>query len=169
VTARYTRRPLPPYRHRPGETPHPERSARGHRRGEAAAAWPAPVALDPARWAENELYLYGVDLFNHGYFWEAHAAWESLWRLAKGQEPAASFLQGLIQVAAALVRRRAGAREGARRLAARGLSKLKRAPARQYLGVDVAELAARVEAHLELPAEASEAARLLVLYFSRAE
>ena len=47
----------------------------------------------------NLLHL-GVDLFNRGAFYEAHEAWEEVWR-STTPEPR-SFLQGLIQVAAAL-------------------------------------------------------------------
>ncbi len=42
----------------------------------------------------------GVALFNEGAFFEAHEAWEDLWR-ATSKEPARTLLQGLIQVAAA--------------------------------------------------------------------
>ncbi len=77
-------------------------------------------------WRENELYLYGVDLFNLGYWWEAHAAWEALWQTTGRSDAAGRFLQGLIQIAAALVQHRAGREGGARRLVSRGLAKLRR-------------------------------------------
>ena len=50
------------------------------------------------------VFLYGVDLYNHGYLWEAHEAWEGLWHQAKRDALQAEFLQGLIQCAAAALK-----------------------------------------------------------------
>ncbi|MEE9264127.1 MAG: DUF309 domain-containing protein [Vicinamibacteria bacterium] len=142
---RYSERAFPPYRHQPGETPHPERDPAGHMYGRTE---PAPKTFDPDRWRENELYLYGVDLFNHGYWWEAHAEWERLWQATGRSDTAGSFLQGLIQVAAALVQHRAGRTEGARKLAIKGVAKLRRVDGR-FMGVDVAAFADAVESSIE--------------------
>ncbi len=110
-------------------------------------------------WRENELYLYGVDLFNFGYWWEAHAAWEALWQTTGRREAAGRFLQGLIQVAAALVQQRAGRTDGARRLASKGLARLgalsgELGPAAGnailYMGVDVHGFAAATERYFEV-------------------
>ncbi len=146
---------MPPYQHLPGETPHPERDPTGHMFGQSEVAskdWNAEG------WRENELYLYGVDLFNFGYWWEAHAAWEALWQTT-GRREAGRFLQGLIQVAAALVQHRAGRMDGARRLASKGLAKLRAlsgelGPAAGnhaifYMGVDVHGFAAATEHFFE--------------------
>jgi predicted metal-dependent hydrolase len=54
--------------------------------------------LDPAE--RRRLVRLGVDLFNRGDFFEAHEAWEEVWRSTR-PEPRDLF-QGLIQVAAAL-------------------------------------------------------------------
>jgi len=43
-------------------------------------------------------FLEGVDLFNQGSFWEAHEAWEDVWK--EKEDPQKKLLQGLIQVAA---------------------------------------------------------------------
>jgi len=45
----------------------------------------------------------GARLFNDGRYWEAHEAWEDVWRTAAGQERA--FVQALILLAAALHKR----------------------------------------------------------------
>ena len=60
--------------------PHPTQDERGHSysRGEEAPA----LYFPPESWRENADYLYGVDLYNHGYLWEAHEAWEGLWHKA---------------------------------------------------------------------------------------
>jgi hypothetical protein len=99
---RYSTRALPPYTYVPGSgTPHPVSNPRGHMHGHVE---PTPIELDPQQWQENETYLYAVDLFNHGYYWEAHEAWESLWHAAGHHGQVADFLKGLIKLAAAGVK-----------------------------------------------------------------
>ncbi len=44
----------------------------------------------------------GIDLYNAGLYWEAHEAWETVWHTKKGREWA--FYQGMIHVAAALLK-----------------------------------------------------------------
>ena len=58
--------------------------------------------LPPGLWRQNEDYLYGVDLYNFAYWWEAHEAWEGLWHQA--EDTYRLFLQGLIQVSASLIK-----------------------------------------------------------------
>jgi hypothetical protein len=80
-----------------------------------------------------------VDLFNAGYFWEAHEAWEELWVARPRRSAEALLLQGLIQTAAALVKIRLGAPDPARALARRGLDKLARVSRQSpiLMGLDV--------------------------------
>jgi hypothetical protein len=87
---------------------------------------PSAVARWPARWAACPDYLWGADLYNAGFPWEAHEAWEGLWRVAA---PGAhrALLQGLIQCAAAAVKALAGSATGARRLSVRASDTLERA------------------------------------------
>jgi hypothetical protein len=69
--------PLPPYAHVPGLTPHPVSDPRGH----SYRIHPAiPDVPDPERWEACREYLRGVDLFNAGYWWESHEAWEGVSR-----------------------------------------------------------------------------------------
>jgi predicted metal-dependent hydrolase len=67
-------------------------------------------------WAGNEDFLYGVDLFNAGYFWEAHVFWERLWALEETESEIRRFLQAIIQTAAACLKARQGEIAGARKL-----------------------------------------------------
>lgn len=113
-------RPLPAYAFRPGRAPHPRRDPAGHSFG---VPDPTPPRLPPDRWRENEAYLFAVDLYNHGFWWESHELWEALWLQADGAE--AQFLQGLIQVAAANIQRDLG-RE-ARRLGTEAIARLESA------------------------------------------
>lgn len=69
------------------------------------------------RWRESEEFAYGVDLFNHGFYWEAHEAWEGLWRASGKAGATAEFLKGLIKLAAAAIKLREGRSAGADHLA----------------------------------------------------
>lgn len=126
---RYSNRPFPSYRHEPGKTPHPERDPSGHSYGLENA----PLSDD---------FDYAVDLFNAGYGWEAHVYFERLWQ--ESTDPAERlFLQALIQLSAASVKKREGNRVGERKLVAKALEKLRSTPLRasdRLFGVSVAEL-----------------------------
>jgi hypothetical protein len=115
---RYSRQPLPAQRHLPGRTPRP-REAPG-----CAGARP-----DPESWETSEAFLRGADLWNHAFFWEAHEAWEEVWRAVGRRSLAGTFLQGLILLAAAGLKREVGASGPASRLAARGARRLREAGA----------------------------------------
>ncbi len=67
-------------------------------------------------WAGNEDYLFGIDLFNAGYFWEAHASWERLWAHPEISPEVRRFLQAMVQTAAACLKARMGEKAGARKL-----------------------------------------------------
>jgi hypothetical protein len=133
--------PLPPYAYVTGRFPHPTRDRAGHSHGHAP---PAPAPLVPERWRDSREYLFGCDLFNHGYYWEAHETWEGLWQAAGRKGVTADFLKGLIKLAAAGVKAREGRPQGVRRHAKRAIELLERVSEhtkqQDYLGLDVAEL-----------------------------
>ncbi len=83
----------------------------------------------------------GIARFNGGKFFEAHEDWEELWLVERAPEK--TFLQGLIQLAAAFHHHVRGNRRGAASLLAAGLAKLERFPGNCY-GVDLARLKANV-------------------------
>ena len=96
--------------------------------------------MHPERWHENEPYLFGVDLYNHGFLWEAHEAWEGLWHASKGDPALAEFLQGLIQCAAACLKIPMGQPRGTERLAEYGTGRLDgvlRTQGPDYMGLDL--------------------------------
>lgn len=124
--------PFPPYRHRPGRTPHPERHPEGHRFFEQLppGLLPAePVPLDAL--PDARLFRYGEALFRAGYWWEAHAVWEELWQAAprgEGAEtPEREALRAFIQLAAAALRRELGGLRGSRKLLDAALGGMERA------------------------------------------
>lgn len=138
---RYTARPLPPYSYVPRHFPHPVSDPQGHMYG---AEKPRPEPLTPERWSDSETYLYGVDLFNHGFYWESHEAWESLWLAAGRRGPTAIWLKALIKLAAALVKLREGSSVGALRHSLRvqkllkELQELTPDAAERYCGIEIA-------------------------------
>lgn len=128
---------MPPYAHVPGRTPHPERDVGGHgvRLSDAAAV---PVA--PAAWASSPAFVYGVDLLNSGFPWEAHEAWEDLWRGYARDSDAGRLLGGLIKLAAAGVKARAGNARGVARNTAKADAYLARVTAGACFGLATADL-----------------------------
>lgn len=107
--------PFPPYTYVPGRTPHPVSDPAGHMFGHS----PEPAELLVDDWQRCTVYLHGIDLFNHGYYWEAHEVWESLWHAAGRKGPIADFLKGLIKLAAAGVKALEGSAAGRDRHARR--------------------------------------------------
>lgn len=94
-------RVFPPYTFVPGKTPHPINDPAGHSSG---ADPPKPDPFDPHHWEKSVDYLYGVDLFNYGYYWEAHEVWEGLWHVTGHDSEPGLFLKGLIKLTAAGVK-----------------------------------------------------------------
>ena len=110
---RYTDRPLPAYRHLPGVTPHPTRDPEGHSFGQPEQSLPD---LNHEDWRKSEEFLYGIDLFNEGYWWECHEVLEGLWHASGLGTEAAHVLQAVIQCAAAHLKASTDRPVGAMRL-----------------------------------------------------
>jgi uncharacterized protein len=88
---------------------------------------------------ESEQFGKGIALFNARKYFEAHEVWEELWLVEP--EPEKTFLQGLIQVAAACHHHSRGNERGMRSLLAAGLAKLRRFP-EIHRGIALAKLRA---------------------------
>ncbi len=56
-----------------------------------------PAVTQAAEWQENVPYLYGHDLLQAGYYWEAHEVWEAVWLATPANGPERLLLQALIQ------------------------------------------------------------------------
>ncbi len=90
---------FPLYAYIPGETVHPLRAVPGrHRLAE----------VDDVSTAIS----YGIDLFDNGYFWEAHEVWETAWRAAERDTDPWIFRKALIRLAAAALKLRLGSQAG---------------------------------------------------------
>ncbi len=129
---RYTKVPFPSYTFIPGETPHPTRDPAGHSYGKDHHE---QIHFDSSHWQQCESYCYGIDLFNHGYWWEAHEALEAVWIAAGRTTETGYFIQGLIQIAVAQLKQQQGFTDVARNMAAEGLDKM--LPLKDvFLGID---------------------------------
>ena len=121
--------PLPPYAYVPGhDLPHPVTDPRGHsyHAHTKTNGVPQPLAglshLPPdlasrcrvlaATLAADPQWRFALDLFNGGWYWEAHEAWEGFWNALGRTTPEARFVQGLIHIAAAAVKMREGKPNG---------------------------------------------------------
>ncbi|MGB5213166.1 MAG: DUF309 domain-containing protein, partial [Anderseniella sp.] len=58
-----------------------------------------PAVTRAAEWQGNVPYLYGHDLLQAGYNWEAHEVWEAVWLATPANGPERLLLQALIQKA----------------------------------------------------------------------
>lgn len=106
------------------------------------AARNRPLLTDAALEARlGELYA-AIDQFNRGWYFEAHETLEGLWLVAP--EPDRTFLQGIIQLAAAFVHLARGERTGFMKLLDAAEGRLRPfAPGRHR--VDVARLLEAIE------------------------
>ena len=96
---------LPAYRFVPGLNAHPTQDPQGH-----SAVKPRHAEL-----SARDTLLFGIDLYHQGYLWEAHEAWEHLWRQVGRQSLEGRLLQALIKNAAAVLKAHVRSARGARR------------------------------------------------------
>jgi uncharacterized protein len=85
----------------------------------------------------GDLLQAGIFFFNDGRYFEAHEAWEDLWRPARG--PLRLFYQGLVQAAVGMHHLGKGNKNGARAQLSKSLSKLEQYPGR-FCRIDNAKL-----------------------------
>jgi predicted metal-dependent hydrolase len=151
---------LPPYSYVPGHFPHPISDPKGHSFGMKPPRCEPP---DPSRWSECRPYLTGIDLFNHGYYWEAHEVWETLWHACRRKGTTADFLKGLIKLAAAAVKVRQGEPRGVQNHARRAAELFTRlGPASKFMGLQVEQLISWAKALAALPAAIVQESELAV-------
>src|ERR1700719_4095251 len=144
-----TQKSLPPYAYLPGKSPHPVRDPTGH----SYHVEPVSVAAEAS--LSSDAFLWGLDLFNHGYYWEAHEAWEGLWRVADRDGTLRMFFKGLILLSAAGVKIRERKNAAAARHAMRAAALFRQLPDRTFehaLGMSPAALAECTEAAIGIPA-----------------
>lgn len=128
---------LPPYTHVPGRTPHPFSDPLGHSFQKRAETVTEP---DPMHPADCRALLWGIDLFNNGYYWEAHETWEGIWQAAGRKGLVAAFFKGLIQLAVAGVKQYERKDEGMRRHAVRAVELFREVAQPLWFGLCIADL-----------------------------
>lgn len=107
-------------------------------------------------WRQCDEYLWGIDLFNSGYYWEAHESWEQVWHACGRQGEMADFLKGLIKLAAAGVKAREGVSAGIERHARRARELFEKAleptaENKSFMGMWLNELVAAAQQLCEQP------------------
>ena len=141
----YTDRPLPVYRHLPFQNAHPFLDKGGHSYGEKLSP---PDSFTLENWQHCGDYLYCIDLFNYGFWWEAHERLKQLCFAAGRDSEMGQFIQGLIQVAAALLKHFMQEEQGAATLAELGLKNLQQTTG-TTLGIEITALVTQVQSCLE--------------------
>jgi len=145
--ARFTDDAFPPYRYVPGQAPHPFAHEGGWGYGSER---PVPPYHAPEHWQQSRAYLFGCDLFNADYWWEAHETWEELWHVAKPRDARWDhLLKGLIQLAACSLNRERAVHGGAKRLLQSACTTLQRAhtPNGPNFGLDLPALITQAQPH----------------------
>ncbi|MBW9052862.1 DUF309 domain-containing protein [Rhizobium mesosinicum] len=141
-------RSFPRYAYLPGRMPHPVRDPAGH----SYRVEPEPVLPT----LNSDEFAWGADLFNHGYYWEAHEAWEGIWQVAERGSALHTLLKGLILLSAAGVKIREGKRAPAMRHAGRAAGLFRQLPKvphdafSQALGMSLTTLADKAEASVSV-------------------
>lgn len=114
--------------------------------GACAPVGRGPIDCSRETWPACPEYLYGIDLFNAEFYWEAHEAWEFAWNALGRSGAEADFLKALIKLAAAGVKDREGAPGGLRTHSDRAAAIFERLaasePGGRIFGLDLACLAA---------------------------
>lgn len=141
---RYSSDPFPAYRFVPGQTPHPRRNPLGHSYGQRE---PHPKLVPAAQWHTSDDYLYGIDLYNFAYWWEAHEIFEGFWHVAGRHTEQGNFFQALIQLAAANLKHVMNNEAATRKLVRAGITRLERI-ATPYMGIDVSLVVQALDRYL---------------------
>jgi predicted metal-dependent hydrolase len=95
-----------------------------------------------------DLLTQGIIFFNAGRYFDAHEAWEDMWRPAQG--PLRLFYQGLVQAAVGMHHLSKGNLNGARSQITKSLSKLEQYPDR-FCQIDNRKLVTELHQVLEDP------------------
>jgi hypothetical protein len=113
-----------------------------------------PVAAEVS--LSTDAFLWGLDLFNHGYYWEAHEAWEGLWQVADRDGPLRVLFKGLTLLLAAGGQDSRAQKAAAACHAKRAAALFRQLPDRAFeraLGMSPAALAECAEVATRIPAE----------------
>ncbi|MDF1547133.1 MAG: DUF309 domain-containing protein [Bacteroidales bacterium] len=142
---RYTKYDFPWFRYIPGRGIHPSKMIGKEHIPEIQETG---NEFSDKTWQRSIHFLYAIDLFNAGYYWEVHEVLEKLWIKQGKDSTEGQFLQGLIQLSVALLKKEQGNLTGVRRLSEKFLPKLENQH-ETYLGINVTKLFAEFKKHIE--------------------
>jgi Domain of unknown function (DUF309) len=131
---RLTDFPLPSWKHRPGQRQKSQKDfsdsyhADHSPLGRVKALVPQNYALEvPVR---DPCFLYGLDLHDSGYFWEAHEIWEAVWMASPQNGCDRIALRALIQITNGCLKHMLGQAKARNRLVTEALGLLEELTAR---------------------------------------
>ncbi len=104
---------------------------------------PVALPIDPLHPEKSRFFCYGLDLYNHGYYWESHVYFESLWNAHGRKGSVADFLKGLIKLGAAGVKLKVGqptAAAGHFDRARELFTEVRKKDGDEFLGMDLKQL-----------------------------
>lgn len=130
---RYCERPLPTTPYLPGGHSHNDNDS-------TAPDLRAGLSLsncEAEHWAECTAYLYAVDLYNAGFWYEAKSLWRELADKSPDRPEQQAFLTGLSHAADALLVRRMGWRSGVAQARGRCAHIFLHLRTRHYMGLPV--------------------------------
>ncbi len=98
-------------------------------------------------WQKSNRYLYAIDLFNFGYYWEVHEVLEKIWLEIGKTSMTGIFIQGIIQLSVAMVKKIELNSNGVARMRAKAIPKLQTQNG-IYLGIEIENLIAQFESFI---------------------
>ena len=128
---RLTDRELPPYAFLPGKFPHPEKEG-GHGFGLHLNTY----AINDKNYKTHEDYLYALDLYNLGFYWESHVYLEAIWNENKRKGPEADLLKAIIKLGAAGIKYRMEMNEAGQGHLNRAHELFSLLPSKVFLGIN---------------------------------
>lgn len=135
VLLRYTNLDLPYYKYIPGNGKHPK-----ERRCEHIPTINEQISgFSKESWNLSLRYLYAIDLFNEQYYWEMHEVLEHVWLELGRKSQIGQFLQGLIQLSIALLKKSQLNEIGMKRLKEKAIENLATQDG-VFLGIEVENL-----------------------------
>lgn len=136
---RYTSFDLPPFRYIPG-----------NRKQKTLNHLHTPLILEDSstfsihNWNKSQRYLYAIDLFNYGYYWEVHEVLEKIWLAIGKTTQTGFFIQGIIQLSIAIVKKIEANSIAVERMKAKAIPKIESQKG-IYLGIEINSLISEFE------------------------
>lgn len=143
-------RSFPEYRYVRGLNAHPSQDESGHSYGVSRTL----AAITRTDWHKHEDFLFGIDLYHHGYLWESRRIWRGISAATSEDCLETSLLGALVMNSAAQIRAHRGNAQGARTYsqsarwyAARIRSIGYDGAGNRFMGFDIGDLIEQIDRH----------------------